>query len=158
MQLPFLPLAFIDARPDLLGTELMPPLTPGERINRIATRRRDIEQTKRGASYEYYIKHVPAEKRMLTPRIDPDKTSVRSWKGKLRAWRLSLHEYREFWEGEQDAKSEQAPSESVPDMDSEFSLDELADLRISTPSPPKPSWAAVVHALRATEAAPEEGS
>ena len=177
MQLPFLPLTLTDARPDLraeLGPDRMPPLTPEERTNRIATRRRDIQVTKNGESYQYYVEHVPKENRCLTPRIDPDKISVRSWKGYLRAWRMCLHEYKEFWDGEQRKqdeeeeegnRSEVAPSESMPDLDSDLPASELGDLRLTTPSPakptwaqrvvapppsppPKPSWASVVHAAK----------
>ena len=179
MQLPFIPLTLTGVRPDLvdeLGPDRMPPLTPEERENRIATRRRDIEQTKNGESYKYYVKHMPKQNRCLTPKIDPDRTSVRSWKGYLRVWRKCLHEYREFWEGEsqqqqqpptQDEeegdKSEVAPSESMPDLDSDLPASELGDSRLTTPSPakptwaqrlvapppqPKPSWASVVHAAQ----------
>ena len=182
MQLPFLPLTLTDVRYDLieeLGPDRMPPLTPEERENRIATRRRDIQVTKDGESYKYYVAHVPKEKRCLTPRIDPDKTSVRSWKGYLRAWRMCLHQYKEFWEderrrqnaeGEEEEgnRSEVAPSESMPDLDSDLPASELGDLRLTTPSPakptwaqrvvaptpppppPKPSWASVVHAAKSS--------
>ena len=77
-------------------------LEPENRLRRIAFRLKDIEETKKGKSYQFYILHVSEDKRMLTPRIDPDSTSVRSWNGKLRAWRLRLHAYREYWESEFD--------------------------------------------------------
>ncbi len=181
MQLPFIPLTLTDARPDLieeLGPDRMPALTPEERANRIATRRRDIQLTKDGESYKYYVKHMPQKNRCLTPDIDPDGTSVRAWKGSLRAWRRCLHEYRDVWKHEQKQqqqqdeeegdKSEVAPSESMPDLDSDLPASELGDLRLTTPSPakptwaqrvvaptpppppppPKPSWASVVHAAK----------
>ena len=152
MQLPFLPLTLTDVRYDLieeLGPDRMPPLTPEERENRIATRRRDIQVTKDGESYKYYVEHVPKNKRCLTPRIDPDGTSVRSWKGYLRAWRVCLHQYKEFWESERQKQNEEdegdrsevAPSESMPDLDSDLPLAELEDMRLTTPSPAKPTWA-----------------
>jgi len=128
MQLPFLPLAVTDARPDLQGTTPLPQLTAEERANRIALRSRDIKETKGGPSYKYYVSHMPEKNRVLTPRINANTTGVRSWKGLLRAWRMRLHIYRAFHEEEEAARA------SVPDPDSE---------QLPSPPPP-PSWAEVV--------------
>jgi len=152
MQLPFLPLDPIEARPDLQGTQPIAVLSPEDRAKRIAKRRRDIALVMRNEPYLWYAQHVRDRADVIpVPQIRVDELGVRSWLGVMREWKRSLHAFRQKRSREEETPSEPASDLSMPDLRSDMTPSELDDAMSelslapppSTPPPPL-SWASVV--------------
>ena len=152
MQLPFLPLNPIEARPDLQGTQPIAVLSPEDRAKRIAKRRRDIALVMRNEPYLWYAQNVRDKADPIpVPQIRVDELGVRSWQGIMRQWKRELYAFREKHSTEE-TPSEPESDLSMPDLLSDMAPSERDDamsrpsaspaLEPSTP-PPLLSWASV---------------